>query len=137
MKIDRDEAFLELKPPAGGAAGLRARLAAEQRDPSRSRADDSWREPGAGWRVAAAGVAALLVIAILTVLALNSGSTVDRGSPQDGELYAASDFDRLLGRPSTPYELSVSLDDERLELTEIPTRDPLVRIVRIEDSSAN
>jgi hypothetical protein len=131
MKTDRHELFRELTPPAGGAARMRARLANEVSNAAQARASNL---PRTGWQFAVAGVAALAVIAVLVGIALRPGpSEVPRG----GELYASADLDRLLGRPSAPFELSVSLGDERLALTEIPTRDPQVRIVRIGESSAN
>ena len=131
MKVDRNEIFRELLPPEGGAARMRARLANEVSNDSRNRANNV---PRTGWHFAAAGVAALMLIAILVGIALRPGAS---DAPPGGELYASADLDRLLGRPSTPFELSVSLGDERLELTEIPTRDPQVRLVRIEDSAVN
>jgi len=145
MKTERNELFRELTPPEGGAARMRARLAAEVSNAAKPRASNMSqtrphypsRRPAASWLIAAAGVATMVLIAVLTALAVRPGPATERGAPPGGELYAAADFDRLLGRPSTPFELSVSRGDERLELTEIPTRDPQVRIVRIEESSVN
>lgn len=139
MKVDRSEIFRELTPPAGGAARMRARLANEVSNDSQNRANDAAQPttsnvPRTGWHFAAAGVVALMLIAILVGIALRPGSP---DAPSGGELYASADLDRLLGRPSRPFELSVSLGDERLELTEIPTRDPQVRLVRIEESAVN
>jgi hypothetical protein len=131
MKTDRNELFRELTPPAGGAARMRARLAAEIGNPAVPRARSVQQS---NWLFVAAGVAAMSLIAVLAVVALVSQPSIE---PARGELYASADFDRLLGRALTPVELSVSLGDERLELTEIPTRDPQVRIVRIEESSVN
>lgn len=131
MKTDRDELFRELTPPAGGAARMRSRLAHEVSNEPRTGATYA---PRTGWQFAAAGVAALVLIAVLAAIALRPGQS---DVPVAGELYASADFDRLLGRPSMPFELSVSIDDERLELTEIPTRDPQVRIVQIGESSVN
>lgn len=131
MKVDRDEIFRELTPPAGGAARMRARLAKEVSNAALQRASNL---PQSGWQFAAAGVAALVLIAILVGIALRPEPS---GAPPRGELYASAELDRLLGRPLTPFELRVSLGDERLELTEIPTRDPQVRIVRIGESSVN
>ena len=147
MKIDRNELFRELTPPAGGAARMRSRLATPVGNSTEPRAGHSAPSP-ASWLFVPAGVAAVLLIAVLVAVALRSvpsidsgstdgGSVAGEGAPPAGELYAAADLDRLLGRPSTPFELSVSLGDERLDLIEIPTRDPLVRIVRIEEGLPN
>jgi hypothetical protein len=125
MRLDRNEGFRELTPPAGGAARMRARLV-----------DEGGNASHASWRFAAAGVAAMLLIGVVVAIALRNGPVADAGSP-GGELYASADFDRLLGRSLTPVELSVYLGDERLELTEIPTRDPQVRFVRVGRSSAD
>ena len=154
MKTERDELFRELTPPEGGAARMRARLAAEVSNATKPRANRAAQPPAhdlppsrASWHFAAAGVAAVLLIAVFAAVALLTGPSTDPGSidggiaakdvPVRGELYASADLDRLLGRASTPLELSVSLGDERLDLTEIPTRDPQVRLVRIEGSAVN
>ena len=163
MRIERDQLFRELTPPAGGAARLRARLAAEVSVTAEARVSNAAQARASGaaqarasnrellfgsWHVAAAGVAAVLVIAVLVALAFRNGASIDGGfidgtgvagntALPGGELYASSDFDRLLGRSSTPFELSVSLGDEQLALTEIPTGDPLVRIVQIEEGLLN
>jgi hypothetical protein len=151
MKIERNELFRELTPPEGGAARLRARLSAELSNAARTRVHImplSRTFPQALRDFATLGVAAVLLLAVLAAIGLVTAPPLDPGSIdgnriaggealQRSELYASADLDRLLGRPSMPFELTVSLGDERLELIEIPTRDPRVRIVRVEESLAN
>lgn len=159
MKIERNELFRELTPPEGGAARMRALLAAEASNVPKARASSAARLRAhilpqsrtfsqSLWDLTTLGVAAVLLLAVLAAIGLVTAPAIDpvsigsdRIAGDDtllrGDLYVSADLDRLLGRASMPFELTVSLGDEPLELIEIPTRDPLVRIVRIEESLAN
>ncbi|MGD8339240.1 MAG: hypothetical protein PVH89_00580 [Gammaproteobacteria bacterium] len=113
MRIDRDQAFRELEPPPGGAARLRAGLAAGR---PRRGIDAWWLGP-----VAALSVAIIAVVAFLSVPEPDPVPEVD-------ELMAAAAFDRLLGRESVPFELQVRRGTESLAIQELEGSNPEVRL---------
>ena len=46
-------------------------------------------------------------------------------------LVAAPELDRLLGRDTPPVPLTVKRDDQRVQIEELPSTDPQVRIYRM------
>jgi hypothetical protein len=117
MKIEREALFRQLEPPPGGAARLRARLGSPSAGP-----------PSPAWWL---GPAAVAVIAAVVVLALRLVPDVEP-TPEPGALMTAAAFDRLLRRESAPYELSITRDDVRLEVTELRSNNPSVRLYHID-----
>lgn len=116
MSPDRDHWFRELEPPPGGVERFRRRLETHGR-------------PRARLALAAAGVAAA-VIAIALVVALDPGR--EPGAPRSvASVYEASQFDRLLGRPLEPTELSVTRD-EPSSVARVESSDPRIRIYDID-----
>ncbi len=117
MKIERDQVFRELEPPPGGAARLRASLAASR---PRSWRPAVWLGPGA---------LALIAAAAFFVLRLDPS---EGPSAVSDSLLAAASFDRLLGRESAPYELRVTRGTMPVAVNEIRSNDPNVRIYSLD-----
>ena len=115
MKTERKQIFRELEPPPGGAARLRARLGTRTGHPGRQ----AW------WL----GPALVAVIAALALSPFRFDLTTESAPPPDTLLMAAA-FDRLLGRTSAPYELSVARGTERLTVSELESSHPNVRLVQ-------
>ncbi len=117
MSIER-ELFELLEPPPGGVERMRARFA----KPARSRASFGLAAFGA-----AAAAAALALVAVLVYLPIAPpGSGV-----ADNAMVAAPELDRLLGRDTPPVPLTVKRDDQRVQIEELPSTDPQVRIYRM------
>jgi hypothetical protein len=122
--MNTDALFRVLEPPPGGAEAFAQRLdeiAAER--PS----------PRARVRAAAAAVAAGAVVA--TILALRTPNdappAIVARTPPPVEIYNAAEFDRLLGRPSQPTELTVMSNEGAIGVTEVATTNPNIRIYQI------
>jgi len=115
MRTERDALFEQLEPPPGGVERMRARFA----EPAQSRA---------GFGVAAFGVAAVAVLAALIALL---PSSPESPAVVDNTILAAPELDRLLGRESAPVPFSVERDDQRVQVEELPSSDPHVRIYRV------
>jgi hypothetical protein len=49
----------------------------------------------------------------------------------DNAILAAPELDRLLGRESAPVPLTVERGDQRVQVEELPSSDPQVRIYRV------
>ena len=116
MQTEREPLFELFEPPPGGVERMRARFA----EPLQARVG-----PG----LAAFGVAAVVVLAALVVLLPMEPSPT---SPTvDSAFLAAPELDRLLGRESAPVPLAVERDDQRVQIEELPSSDPQVRIYRV------
>ena len=129
-----EELFKELEPPAGGAERFRQQL--EQHGEA--------THHGSG-RLWLAGLASVLVAVVIVALlrypgvpmgndANDAGSLPPTGAdlPAARVVYDAQQFDRLLGRPMQPVELSVAIGDERVAVSEMPSTNSKVRIYQIE-----
>ena len=114
MSIER-ELFKILEPPPGGVERMRARLA---EPPQRA----------ARFALAAFSVAAALALAAVLVY-----RPIAPPSPgvADNAMLAAPELDRLLGRDTPPVPLTVKRDAEPVQLEELPSTDPQVRIYRM------
>ena len=124
MKFDGHGLFTELAPPPGGAERFRRRL------------DESTDAPRAPrWRVFALAGAACAAVAVAAVVALHgsndSASLPVADSERTAAIYDAPEFDRLLGRPPQPAELTVMLNEQIAPVAEIETGNEKVRIYRI------
>ena len=115
MQTERDALFELLEPPPGGVERMRARLA----EPAR---------PRVRFGVPAFGVAAVVVLVALIV---RLPSAPEHAAVVDNTILAAPELDRLLGRQSAPVPLSVDRDDQRVQIEELPSSDPQVRIYRV------
>ena len=114
MSIER-ELFELLEPPPGGVERMRARFG----EPPRSRAS---------FRLAAVGVAAALALAaVLVYLPIAPPSS----GVADNAMVAAPELDRLLGRDTPPVPLTVKRGDHGVQIEELPSTDPQVRIYRM------
>ena len=113
MKVEKDSAFRELEPPPGGAARLRARLAAR---PGPLDGPIRWLGP-----IAVALVAAIAVFAFRALPGPEPAAA-------SNEIMMASAFDRLLGRESEPFALSVTRGTETLAVSELEGNEPGVRM---------
>ncbi|HEX5047779.1 MAG TPA: hypothetical protein VFX89_11715 [Gammaproteobacteria bacterium] len=115
MQTERDALFELLEPPPGGVERMRSRLAEPRR-------------VTVGFGFAAFGVAAVAVLAALIVLLPRAP---EPAAIVDNTILAAPELDRLLGRPSAPVPLSVERGDQRVQIEELPSSDPQVRIYRV------
>jgi hypothetical protein len=115
MQTERDALFELLEPPPGGVERMRARLA----EPEQARV---------GFGFAAFGVAAVAVLAVLIALL---PPAPEPAAVVDNAILAAPELDRLLGRESAPVPLSVERGDQRVQIEELPSSDPQVRIYRV------
>jgi hypothetical protein len=116
MNSDHGGLFRELEPPRGGAERFRRRIE-ESRDSLRA---------SLGWALTGGIAVAALVIAAFVALRPH-----DQPEPQLTDVYAAPEFDRLLGRPLEPVATSVSIDDQPVAVSEVPTTRPGIRIYEI------
>jgi hypothetical protein len=115
MQTEHDILFELLDPPPGGVERMRARLAGPE-------------VPAAGFRLAAFGVAALVVLAALLVYRPPGSSS---SGLVDNAIAASPELDRLLGRESEAVPLTVKRDDGPAQIEELPSSDPQVRIYRV------
>lgn len=122
MKTSRGEVFAQLEPPVAGAERLASRLAS---------ASGGARGGALRWAAGAAGVAAAALA--LAALVQVEGRHHRSPPPPGGSLYAAPEFDRLLGRNVEPYKLSVSLNRREVHVVEVPTSDPKIRLYALQE----
>jgi hypothetical protein len=121
--MNTEELFKELEPPPGGAGAFARRLdeiAAER--------------PAPRVRVlsAAAAIAALAVVTAVLLHQPDEGAPARvADAPPAVDIYNAPELDRLLGRPSPPAELMVTVNMETANVTEIETTNEKVRIYQI------
>lgn len=115
MRTERDALFELLEPPPGGVERMRARFA----EPPQSRV---------GFGVAAFGVAAMALLAVMIALL---PKPEEPPATADSTILAVPELDRLLGRDSAPVPLTVQRGDERVQIEELPSSDPQVRIYRV------
>src|SRR5262245_30588329 len=115
MQTERDALFELLEPPPGGVERMRARFAEQER-------------PRVGFAVPVFGVAAVAVLAVLIALLPRPE---EPPVVVDNSILAAPEPDRLLGRQSAPVPLSVERGDQRVQVEELPSSDPQVRIYRV------
>ena len=116
MSIERHAAFTQIDPPPGGAERFAQRL-----DEGAPRSPQWHRFALA----AAVGAAAVLAVAIVMFrdppeLATNTQASVD--------VYNAPEFDRLLGRQPQAAELTATVNDQMVTVTEVATQNANVRI---------
>ncbi len=112
MSIER-EVFDLLEPPPGGVERMRARFA-----------ESAQKRASVG--LAALGVATVLALAAVLVYF----PTAPPSSPADNAMVAAPEFDRLLGRDAPPVPLTVKRDDQPVQIEELPSSDPQIRMYR-------
>jgi hypothetical protein len=122
--MNTDLLFKELEPPPGGAERFARRLdeiAAER--------------PSLRTRAVALAAAAASVAIVTTVLLLRPAGDEPEPAVADAspavEVYGAPEFDRLLGRPPRPTELTVLVNTEAARVTELTTTSAKVRIYEI------
>jgi hypothetical protein len=115
MQSDPESPFRMLEPPPGGVERMRARFAAPER---------VYR----GFGVAGAGVAALAALVVLLAVVSSERPGRDAG---DSSLLASPELDRLLGREARPPPLSVERDGQPVQMEQLPSADPQVRIYRM------
>lgn len=120
MGTEGNELFEILEPPAGGAERLRARL----RGPERART--FLPRP----LLAGAGLAAAIGAAAYLGLHLARDAT-DGPQAAPTALIDAPEFDRLLGREPPPLPLRVEVNGERVEVEQVASDTPAVRIYRL------
>jgi hypothetical protein len=122
MTVDKAELFRLLDPPPGGLERMRRRLEEPRVAP--------W-EPLRRWQTAAAlGIAFALALAVTAPLLVG-----DHGAPEperDANLYAAREFDRLLGRRLEAVELRVAIDDKSAVISEVESSRRKIRIYELE-----
>jgi hypothetical protein len=122
-----DELFQKLEPPAGGVERFASRLEAE------SNAHDTARRRDLA--LAAAATVAAIAIGIVVWFTQRPD---DAAAPPIAELqpvpniYDSPAFDRLLGRPLQPAELTATVDQQPSTLTELESQNSRVRIYRID-----
>jgi hypothetical protein len=114
MQSDPESLFEMLEPPPGGIERMRARLAAR-------------KSARGGFAVVGAGVVALAVLVALGALVFDDRLSRDAG---DNAILASPELDRLLGRESRPVPLTVERDGQAVQIEQLPSSDPRVRIYR-------
>jgi hypothetical protein len=115
MRTEPESLFDVLEPPPGGIERMRTRLA----EPPRARR---------GFGLAALSIAALAaLVAVLAVLSTETGNR----SAADNAMLAAPELDRLLGRESRAIPLSLERDGHAVQVEQVPSSDPRVRIYRV------
>jgi hypothetical protein len=123
--MNTDLLFKELEPPRGGAERFARRLdeLATERPSLRTRAV----------ALAAAAVAAIAVVTTVLLLgpAGNAPELAVADAPLAVEVYGAPEFDRLLGRPPRPTELTVLVNTEAARVTELTPTSATVRIYQV------
>jgi hypothetical protein len=122
--MNTDLLFKELEPPSGGAERFAQRLdeLGAERPPRRTRA------------VALAAAVAAIAVATTVLLRRPVGDAPEltaADAPPAVEVYGAPEFDRLLGRPPQPTELTVLVNTETARVTELTTTNANVRIYQI------
>ena len=125
MKFNGHGLFTQLEPPPGGAERFGRRL---------DETADAPRAPRSRvFALAGAACAAVAVMAALVVLLdrNDSASSPVADSERTAEIYDAREFDRLLGRPPRPAELTVILNEQSASVAQIETGNEKVRIYRI------
>jgi hypothetical protein len=122
--MNTDLLFKELEPPPGGAERFARRLdeIAAERPSLRARA---------GALAAAAAAVAVGITALLLQPVDDAPELAATDSPPPVEVYGAPEFDRLLGRPPRPTELTVLVNTEATLVTELTTTSAKVRIYQI------
>jgi hypothetical protein len=108
--------FPDIEPPSGGTERFRLQLES---------AGDVSRPAFQHW-IAAAGVVAVLAIAVIAALA--PGDVVE---PEIAVIFDAPELDRLLGRPMQRVETTVMIDDEPVTLSALPVTKPGIRIYEV------
>jgi hypothetical protein len=120
--MNTDVLFKELEPPPGGAERFAQRLDefGAERPPQRTHAV----------ALAAAVAAVAIVISVLWLRPAGDPPELADATPAV-EVYGAPEFDRLLGRPPQPTELTVLVNTETARVTELTTTNANVRIYQI------
>lgn len=116
MSTERHAAFTPLDPPPGGAERFARAL---DEDAPRSR---RWHRFALAGAVAAA---AALVVAIVMLRDTPESATDTQLSV---DVYNAPEFDRLLGRQPQTAELTATVNDQMVTVTEVATQNANVRI---------
>jgi hypothetical protein len=122
--MNTDRLFKQLEPPPGGADRFAQRLEAE-----------TARAPVAGARLrtfafAAAAAAAVLLVVVLVLQRApgDATPTIAADPPLEIEIYESPAFDRLLGRPLKPEQLTAIVNRQTAAVTELESQNPNVRI---------
>jgi len=119
MSTERHSAFTQLDPPPGGAERFARRL--DEGAPS----SPQWHRFALAGAAAAAAAAAALVVAIVMF-----GDPPELGTDAQArvDVYNAPEFDRLLGRQAQAAELTATVNDQMVTVTEVATQNANVRI---------
>lgn len=118
MTKQLDEIFDPLDPPSGGVDRFRTKLAAAS-----ERERHSYRRP------VAALVAVALVLSLSSLVYLRIENTVEPVASR--AIYDAPELDRLLGRESRSLPLRVEIDDQVIDVEQLESDDPQVRIYQL------
>jgi hypothetical protein len=124
--MNTDSVFRQLDPPPGGAERFARRL-----DEADGLAPMAPRSRAFALAGAACAFLALVAAAVLFRSPREPVLPPGASSQPTVEIYNASEFDRLLGRPAQPEELIVTVDAEPISVTEIETQNEKIRIYRI------
>jgi hypothetical protein len=115
MKAEHAQIFRELDPPAGGAARMRAKLAAG----GHLRRFQVW------WL----GPVAVALVAAIAVVNFRGATGPDQASDS---LLADSSLDRLLGRTAEPVETRVTRGTMPVAVNQIQTSNPRIRFYTLD-----
>jgi hypothetical protein len=122
--MNTDALFKELEPPPGGAERFAQRLDEVEAE-----------RPSLRTRAVALAAAAAAVAILTTVLLLrpadDAAELAVADAPPAVDVYGAPEFDRLLGRPAQPTELTVFVNTEAARVTELTTTSAKVRIYQL------
>jgi hypothetical protein len=125
MSAELPGLFEQLTPPPGGAERFARRL---------DELTAASRKPRRHTPLLAAAACAALALAAATVWLRDPGDSPPfiSGSPPVIDIYAAPEFDRLLGRTRPPAEPTVRLGEQVAAVTQVETTNEKVRIYRID-----
>jgi hypothetical protein len=122
MTVGKRELFELFEPPPGSVERMARRIERRHERPAGT--------PRRWLAAAALGIIAAASAAFLILRASDEPPAAQRGA----NLYAARQFDRLLGRRLESVELSVAIDDRSPVIVEVESSRPNVRLYDVQPS---
>ena len=124
--MNADSLFEQLEPPPAGAERFARRLD----EATAAAVVPSWRPLAWAGAVGAIAIAAV-AITVLVPRERNDAAPPVADSPPVPALYDSPAFDRLLGRPLQPAQLTAIVDEQSASITELESHNEKVRIYQL------